>query len=79
MNECQVNEEEEITVIDFPQMVSTKHENASMLFERDVDCIIKFFDRVGEALYPSPPWDWKCLKDLFLLLFQMCLTDIFLF
>lgn len=30
-------------VIDFPQMVSTRHANAEMLFDRDVQCIRKFF------------------------------------
>ena len=40
-----VNDDEDITVIDFPQMVSIKHENASHLFQRDVDCIVKFFER----------------------------------
>jgi len=32
-----------ITVIDFPQMVSIKHPNARMYFERDVNCIRRFF------------------------------------
>jgi RIO kinase 2 len=40
-----VDEKEDITVIDFPQMVSVKHENASHLFQRDVDCILRFFNR----------------------------------
>lgn len=30
-------------VIDFPQMVSTRHENAEYFFTRDVNCIRKFF------------------------------------
>ena len=34
-----------ITVIDFPQMVSTKHPNAEELFVRDLKCLHKFFLR----------------------------------
>ncbi|BEI82738.1 hypothetical protein CcaverHIS002_0306060 [Cutaneotrichosporon cavernicola] len=30
-------------VIDFPQMVSTRHENAEYFFNRDVNCIRRFF------------------------------------
>lgn len=33
----------EITLIDFPQMVSTNHYNAAELLERDINCLIKFF------------------------------------
>ena len=33
------NDDEEITVIDFPQMTSTSHPNAQFYFERDVKCI----------------------------------------
>ncbi|XP_045618945.1 uncharacterized protein [Procambarus clarkii] len=32
-------------VIDFPQMVSTTHENAKMYFDRDVRCVQEFFKR----------------------------------
>ena len=32
-------------LIDFPQMVSVDHANAKMYFDRDVDCIKKFFER----------------------------------
>jgi RIO kinase 2 len=34
-----VSDTEEVTVIDFPQMTSTKHPNAQYYFERDVKCI----------------------------------------
>lgn len=37
----QINEEEELTLIDFPQMVSVGHGNARELFHRDVECIIR--------------------------------------
>ncbi|KAG9314421.1 RIO1-domain-containing protein [Chiua virens] len=42
-------------VIDFPQMVSTSHENAEWYFNRDVECIRRFFKRrfkYESALYP---------------------------
>ncbi|KAK2461864.1 hypothetical protein APHAL10511_006327 [Amanita phalloides] len=42
-------------VIDFPQMVSTSHENAAWYFNRDVDCIRNFFRRrfqYESSLYP---------------------------
>jgi RIO-like serine/threonine protein kinase len=34
---------QEVTLIDFPQMVSMRHHNAAEMFERDVNCIVKFF------------------------------------
>ncbi|KAF9739524.1 hypothetical protein PMIN06_007017 [Paraphaeosphaeria minitans] len=33
------------TIIDFPQMVSISHANAEYYFDRDVDCIKRYFDR----------------------------------
>ncbi|KAI0067723.1 RIO1-domain-containing protein [Artomyces pyxidatus] len=42
-------------VIDFPQMVSTSHENAEWYFNRDVECIRTFFRRrfrYESAIYP---------------------------
>ncbi|KAI4294963.1 hypothetical protein MLD38_040757 [Melastoma candidum] len=38
-----IDDEEKVTMIDFPQMVSVLHRNAEMYFDRDVDCIYKFF------------------------------------
>jgi RIO kinase 2 len=32
-----------LTLIDFPQMVSVSHPNASDLFDRDLGCLVKFF------------------------------------
>lgn len=43
-------------IIDFPQMVSTSHENAEWYFNRDVECIRTFFKRrfqYESALYPK--------------------------
>ncbi|KAI1083422.1 RIO1-domain-containing protein [Whalleya microplaca] len=43
------SEEENFTVtpilIDFPQMVSMDHQNAEMYFDRDVECVKRFFER----------------------------------
>jgi len=40
-----VSEEQEITIIDFPQCVSTSHVNAQFYFERDVKCVQTFFTK----------------------------------
>ncbi|XP_015181055.1 PREDICTED: serine/threonine-protein kinase RIO2 [Polistes dominula] len=43
-------------IIDFPQMISTEHENAEHYFERDVNCIRDFFRRrfgYESELYPT--------------------------
>ena len=34
-----------ITMIDFPQMISTQHPDAATYFKRDIDCITRFFMR----------------------------------
>lgn len=34
-----------IVIIDFPQMVSTRHPNAKYYFDRDVQCVRSFFER----------------------------------
>ena len=34
-----INDDEQVTVIDFPQMVSTSHLNGKYYFERDCQCI----------------------------------------
>ncbi|WWD20863.1 hypothetical protein CI109_105340 [Kwoniella shandongensis] len=45
-------------VIDFPQMVSTRHENAEYFFNRDVNCIRRFFKR--RFRYEGATWPtWK--------------------
>ena len=38
-----VDDEERVTLIDFPQMISTSHANAREYFERDVNCVRTFF------------------------------------
>merc|ERR1712091_303186 len=35
--------ESTVTLIDFPQMISTKHPNAHFYFERDLKGLVKFF------------------------------------
>ena len=40
-----VDDEERVTMIDFPQMVSTSHINAEYYFDRDVECVRAFFAR----------------------------------
>ncbi|KAI0778542.1 RIO1 family-domain-containing protein [Trametes elegans] len=45
----------EPVVIDFPQMVSTSHKNAEWYFNRDVECIRRFFRRrfrYESSIYP---------------------------
>lgn len=49
-------DEENIIVIDFPQMVSTNHPDAEEYFYRDVDCIHTFFNKrfgVISDYYPN--------------------------
>ncbi|URD73151.1 Rio2, N-terminal [Musa troglodytarum] len=40
-----IDDNEQVTMIDFPQMVSVSHRNAKMYFDRDVECIFKFFSK----------------------------------
>lgn len=56
-----------VTLIDFPQMVSTKHPNAQDLFERDMQCLKRFFVMKLKCL-PEEGWDevipkWDGLVD----------------
>ncbi|KAI0660435.1 RIO1 family-domain-containing protein [Cubamyces menziesii] len=49
-------------VIDFPQMVSTSHKNAEWYFNRDVECIRRFFRRrfrYESSIYPR----FRTIKD----------------
>jgi RIO kinase 2 len=43
-----ITEDGEITLIDFPQMVSTNHRNAEFYFDRDVKGVVDFFKRKFE-------------------------------
>lgn len=47
-----------VTVIDFPQMVTTSHPNARTYFSRDVECIRHFFEsRFHLAVDRVPSWE----------------------
>ncbi|XP_076853686.1 serine/threonine-protein kinase RIO2 [Brachyhypopomus gauderio] len=51
-----LDDSDHITMIDFPQMVSTSHPNAEWYFDRDVKCIRDFFIRrfnYESELYPT--------------------------
>ncbi|XP_078252576.1 serine/threonine-protein kinase RIO2 [Rhinoraja longicauda] len=51
-----INDDDRVTMIDFPQMVSTSHLNAEWYFNRDVKCIRDFFIRrfnYESELYPT--------------------------
>ncbi|XP_020864817.2 serine/threonine-protein kinase RIO2 [Phascolarctos cinereus] len=51
-----LDKDDHITMIDFPQMVSTSHPNAEWYFDRDVKCIRDFFIRrfnYESELYPA--------------------------
>ena len=50
-----IDENEKVTIIDLPQMVSTEHLNAKMYFERDVECIRIFFERRFNFSSPFVP------------------------
>ncbi|KAK9821645.1 hypothetical protein WJX74_003707 [Apatococcus lobatus] len=62
-----VDTEDTVTLIDFPQMVSVSHENAQELFDRDVDCVIKFFKtKIGyiPEQDQARPWKRPCFQEL---------------
>ncbi len=40
-----ISSKDKVTLIDFPQMVSTSHLNAEYYFDRDVQCVRDFFKR----------------------------------
>jgi RIO kinase 2 len=50
-----ISDEEEITMIDFPQMTSTSHPNAEYYFERDVKCIQDFFLKRFGLIFEGMP------------------------
>ncbi|PIA48503.1 hypothetical protein AQUCO_01400824v1 [Aquilegia coerulea] len=50
-----IDDNEKVTMIDFPQIVSTSHRNAEMYFDRDVECIIKFFRKRFNIHYDERP------------------------
>lgn len=53
-----IDSKENITLIDFPQIVNTDHINAEMYFERDVRCIIELFrKRFGIQVTDYPKFE----------------------
>jgi RIO kinase 2 len=45
-----------VTIIDFPQMVSTRHPNAQELYERDIGCLKRYFTKKLKCV-PEHGWD----------------------
>jgi RIO kinase 2 len=46
-----------VTLIDFPQMISTKHPNAKELYERDLACVRRFFEMKLQCTIPEDDVD----------------------
>lgn len=42
-----------VTLIDFPQMISTQHVNAQELYERDISCLTRFFVKKLQCHIPD--------------------------
>lgn len=51
-------------LIDFPQMVSMEHENAEAYFDRDVNCVKRFFERKFHFVNTKPGPFYKDAKKL---------------
>jgi RIO kinase 2 len=51
-----------VTLIDFPQMVSTQHPNAEELYNRDMACLYKFFTHKLSCHIPAEEQLALCLK-----------------
>ena len=53
-----INDDGDVTMIDFPQMVSVQHRNARMYFDRDVFSVAKFFERkLGYRVTNAPTFE----------------------
>ncbi|KAB1218198.1 Serine/threonine-protein kinase rio2 [Morella rubra] len=52
-----IDDDEKVTMIDFPQMVSVDHRNAQMYFDRDVECVFKFFRKRFNLSFEESPDD----------------------
>lgn len=50
-----IDDEEVITLIDFPQMISIDHPDAQFFFNRDVECIQTYFDRKYDMQFEDKP------------------------
>ena len=54
-----------VTLIDFPQMVSTKHPNAKELYERDLACLRRFFQMKLQCHIPEDDLDAVSWENVF--------------
>lgn len=53
-----IDDNAHVTLIDFPQMVSTSHTNAQEYFDRDIQCIRTYFTRkLGFTSERYPTWE----------------------
>ncbi|XP_065860879.1 uncharacterized protein [Euphorbia lathyris] len=52
-----IDDDEKVTMIDFPQMVSVSHRNAQMYFDRDVECVFKFFRKRYNLSYEEHTYE----------------------
>ena len=62
-----VTDDFHIILIDFPQMISTDHQNAAEMFDRDIQNLAAFFERrfrVPELLYPKLTTDVERIGEL---------------
>lgn len=50
-----------VTLIDFPQMVSTRHPNANELFDRDVACLRRYFEHKLKCAPDEDEGGWGAL------------------
>lgn len=50
-----IDDEEKITLIDFPQMISINHPDAKFYFNRDVECVQTYFDRKYQMQFEEKP------------------------
>ena len=50
-----IDDEENITLIDFPQMISINHPDAIFFFNRDIECIHKYFERKYNLIFEDRP------------------------
>lgn len=41
-----INDVGKLTVIDFPQCISSSHYNGKEYFERDIECLYRYFDKM---------------------------------
>ena len=50
-----IDDDSKVTMIDFPQMTSTSHVNADFYFNRDVDCVQRYFIKNYGMVFDGKP------------------------